>query len=745
MVLVDRRGAGLRPRRELSTADWWALPRKLSPSREYVVGFNGLSGHTGARVERITDWDEANLVIQDGELSTEASLAQRGYLNPKLVRRGGFASVFQAQQASVADRSVAIKVLDRLASTDRERFAAEISVLSQVSQHQNIVSIIDAAADADPPWMAMEFMAGGTLADLIENSGPLPASDVAWAGRRLADAVGAAHNADVVHRDIKPANVLLGNGDLKLADFGIAKLAESTQSTGAGVTATLLYAAPEVLDGEPASVESDLYSLGATLYMLLTGLPPHARAGDDTYRAALVRSMSGSTLDVSALSDVPEDFQSLLSELLSPDPTDRPASASEVSKRLAGIEPATPTNQALVAAIKALPTAFLDTSPASPSPVPRTVARVPKAEQPTTPDQESEYATTLQSPGSRNSRRIGLTLALVAAAALATVGGFVLFGNTDESDALTAIEATTDITVAGAQQERSDASGTTSEGADESTTVVSNADSTTDVGESDASSAAETGSAAGSTRSSTPSPVFSPTASSRPATSVPRSTTPVTNAPTTIKKPTTTSTTATPVKPVAPAPTSAPAVAKSVSLVNTIRETNDFTLVVSTSQCTTVNWSASPGGVGPYSMSPCSTSHSLSPRTNIVLQQGTNYGVSATFKWPDGSTTSESWSVSTTAAEATPLSVSLSQSTSGLTATISMTSTDCTSVTGWFSTTDGGTRGVPDHTGSINDSSCLTSHSASFTMEAGRPYRVNVTFVAADNRAKTKVIDFNAP
>ena len=260
-------------------------------------------------------------------------LAQRGYSNLQLLKSGGFSTVFTARQDTVGGRVVAVKILDRISDKDRERFAQEIELFARLSRHQHIVSIIDASATSDPPWLVMEYMAGGSAGELLQQAGRLSSADAAWIGSRVASGLAAAHIQGVLHRDIKPANILLGDGEAKLADFGIAKLADATQTT-TGVTATLSYAAPEILEGKRGSDASDLYSLGATLFALLTGLAPHAHPDDETTRGPLVRRLTGVEPDWGLLSDVDDQMQSIVRSLLSFEPEDRPANANAVVERL---------------------------------------------------------------------------------------------------------------------------------------------------------------------------------------------------------------------------------------------------------------------------------------------------------------------------------------------------------------------------------------------------------------------------
>jgi eukaryotic-like serine/threonine-protein kinase len=201
-----------------------------------------------------------------GGAGTEPGAALGGrYRLERRIASGGMATVWLARDEEL-DRDVAVKVLSDVLGEDPSyvaRFRREARVAAGVS-HPNLVRMFDYAGEAERPYIVMEYVGGGTLADRIR-AGATDEVDPERLARQLLGALEAIHAAGVVHRDAKPSNVLLdAAGDAHLTDFGIAQPADATPLTGTGqVIGTLKYMAPEVLAGKPATERSDLYALGA--------------------------------------------------------------------------------------------------------------------------------------------------------------------------------------------------------------------------------------------------------------------------------------------------------------------------------------------------------------------------------------------------------------------------------------------------------------------------------------------------
>jgi formylglycine-generating enzyme required for sulfatase activity len=203
-----------------------------------------------------------------------------GYEVLGLLGRGGMGVVYRARQVRL-DRVVALKVIPTprlLSAADRARFHAEARAVARLD-HPNIVRVHDSGEQDGVPYLVLEFVPGGSLADKLREGPWSPAAAVGLT-LRLADAMDYAHRQGIVHRDLKPANVLLTtHGTPKIADFGLSKQlwAAAGGLTAAGqVLGTPAYMAPEQADGRPDATGpgTDVFGLGAILYDLLTGQPP---------------------------------------------------------------------------------------------------------------------------------------------------------------------------------------------------------------------------------------------------------------------------------------------------------------------------------------------------------------------------------------------------------------------------------------------------------------------------------------
>lgn len=195
------------------------------------------------------------------------------------IGRGGMGVVYRARQLSL-DREVALKLMlhgSQASSADRARFQAEVSAAAQL-EHPNIVPIYEVGSDQGWQYFGMKLIEGQTLSQRIA-AGPMTEREAVELTRDLARAVQYAHDRGVIHRDLKPANILLdASGDPHLSDFGLAKrvsVGASLTQTGA-ILGTPSYMAPEQASGGRGEVGplSDVYSLGAMLYAMLTSRPP---------------------------------------------------------------------------------------------------------------------------------------------------------------------------------------------------------------------------------------------------------------------------------------------------------------------------------------------------------------------------------------------------------------------------------------------------------------------------------------
>ena len=194
----------------------------------------------------------------------------------KRLGSGGMAEVYCAEDQQLG-RRVALKLLHRRFADDEqfvERFRREASSAAGLS-HPNIVGIFDRGEWDGTYYIAMEFVEGRTLKDIIRERGPAPPEAAADVALQILRAARYAHKHGIVHRDIKPHNVLIDNeGRVRVTDFGIARAGVSDMTETGSVMGTAQYLSPEQAQGKPVDERSDLYSIGVVLYELLTGRVP---------------------------------------------------------------------------------------------------------------------------------------------------------------------------------------------------------------------------------------------------------------------------------------------------------------------------------------------------------------------------------------------------------------------------------------------------------------------------------------
>lgn len=278
-------------------------------------------------------------VIDDGAPARQQAGGR--YVPERELGAGGMGVVHQARD-SMLGRNVALKRLYGEFATHRElsaRFLREARVLAQLS-HPHIVPVFDAGEDEEGMWMAMELLPDGGL-DVLLAQGGLPVSRVLELGVQLADAMAYAHAQGVVHRDFKPANVLMhGAHHAKVTDFGLARLAEQQGAdhklTRPGaVMGSPAYMSPEQASGGVADARSDIYSLGATLFEMLSGEPPFDGA---TASAVIIKHLTEVPALPEALrAELPPALVELVARMLEKDPADRPQTMAEVTGALRAI------------------------------------------------------------------------------------------------------------------------------------------------------------------------------------------------------------------------------------------------------------------------------------------------------------------------------------------------------------------------------------------------------------------------
>jgi eukaryotic-like serine/threonine-protein kinase len=265
-----------------------------------------------------------------GELISER------YELEELVGTGGMSSVYRAHDR-LLERDVALKVLHPQFTADTdyvERFRREARSVAQLS-HPNIVTVIDRGEQDDRQYIVFEYVDGENLKSLVEREGPLSEEDVVRLGLQIARALGFAHEHGLVHRDVKPQNVLLnGGGQAKVTDFGIARSLDvkgGLTQTGT-VMGTSDYIAPEQARGSKVDEQSDIYSLGAVLYELLTGEVPFP---GDNFVAVAMRHINEPPPSVrERRPDVSPRLDAAIRRAMAKEPRDRFRSMDELCAEL---------------------------------------------------------------------------------------------------------------------------------------------------------------------------------------------------------------------------------------------------------------------------------------------------------------------------------------------------------------------------------------------------------------------------
>jgi serine/threonine-protein kinase len=264
----------------------------------------------------------------------------------KVLGQGGMGVVFQCEDTQL-ERPVALKVMLPEVASDpaaRERFLREARACAAV-KNDFVVTIYHVGQDRDIPFLAMEFLQGESLDNLLARVGRPAMHEVLRIGWEIAAGLMAAHAHGLIHRDIKPANVWLQspNGQVKLLDFGLARAAGSRSNlTHSGeVHGTPEFMSPEQARGQQLDARSDLFSLGAVLYTLCTGARPFQGPSVMAVLTALAVDTPVPVRDRNP--DVPQALAELVERLLEKDPAQRPASAGAVRDALLAIEAAMPT------------------------------------------------------------------------------------------------------------------------------------------------------------------------------------------------------------------------------------------------------------------------------------------------------------------------------------------------------------------------------------------------------------------
>ncbi|OMC16785.1 MULTISPECIES: serine/threonine-protein kinase [unclassified Mycobacterium] len=343
-----------------------------------------------------------------------AELASAGFEDARQVARGGAGVIYCCYETALG-RNVAVKVLPSHFDEDsRERFLREGYAMGGLSGHPNIVNILRVGVtESGKPYIVMPYHAADSLAVRLRREGPISWPEALRIGVKLCGALETAHKSGTLHRDIKPANVLINDyGEPQLSDFGIAHIEGGYETATGFFSGTIDYTAPEVMTGNPATVSSDLYSLGATIYALIAGSAAHERRSGEDLIAQYLRISTTRVPDMRP-DGIPDAVCAAIEHAMAIDPAERPTSAAQFGRELqsaqrqnglkpdsmaitsVGVEPGQTVN--VTAGLTATPSASPRGHTATGQPRDRTTSSVPK---PPPPSESAPATAPLAASGS---------------------------------------------------------------------------------------------------------------------------------------------------------------------------------------------------------------------------------------------------------------------------------------------------------------------------------------------------------
>src|SRR3954453_7187674 len=264
-------------------------------------------------------------------------LGEGRYVLESFLGEGGRKLVYLGHDTTL-DRDVAVALVKTagLDVTGRTRVQREAQAMARLGDHPHVVTVYDIGEERGEPYIVSQYMEGGAVEDLLQQAPErrLDLDTILHVAEGICSALEHAHRQGIVHRDLKPANVwLTADGTAKLGDFGLAFSLDKSRVTRTGaIVGTAAYMAPEQALGHPPDAQSDLYSLGAMLYEMVTGRAPFV--GDDVVSVISQHANAEPVAPSWHAEGVPEELERLILDLLEKSPDKRPQGANAVADRL---------------------------------------------------------------------------------------------------------------------------------------------------------------------------------------------------------------------------------------------------------------------------------------------------------------------------------------------------------------------------------------------------------------------------
>ena len=281
------------------------------------------------------------------ELEQGESLLNRLYGHFRIDRKlgnGGMGAVYRALDTSL-QRYVAVKIMRNASQCVDSRIATMLreAVAQARLNHPNVVTIYYVGRQDEEPFLAMELLPGPTLSEKLASDGAIPYADAIRYAIQVVSALRHASQFGIIHADIKPANLLMaGAGRIKLSDFGLSRI-QNAPGQPTNISGTPAYVAPELIKGNPISIQSDMYALGITLFELVFGRLPFELAGTTVRERVETHLTAEIEFPTVWPKNIPREFAGLIAKLIAKDPKQRFNSYDELLVELKAIEPVSTT------------------------------------------------------------------------------------------------------------------------------------------------------------------------------------------------------------------------------------------------------------------------------------------------------------------------------------------------------------------------------------------------------------------